>query len=425
MTIQFLPEPRRPFQNIGTALGQGISQGFERQRSGDILDSVINQALNQDGDILSNLLQGLQGSGATLPEALETVQRFAPIIETQRKSQENQQANALIENLVNQQSGLIPPSTEDRTPLTTSGQTLNNDQVDTIFNESSFAGSAPRQSKTKIESLPDSKLTALQGHPNQAIQKIADAEAERRKRDRKVFEVDREFASKRARPFLQKIDEERDAVRQKEFAIDAILTAIETGDNGFFTQDNLANITGIEALRTAKGVQLITGLKEFLLGNIQRAGARPNQWIEQQIAQMAPKIGRTKEANLTVAKMLKSETDLQRKKIEVTDQITSQMRNQLGFVPENIAQLVDENTKPFALEAQSNLAYDLRKIHEEERGVTIKDINKKVPKGTPLTQRAGDFLTEKFQGDVDKAIEQAKRLGYRIPTPEEFRRWES
>ncbi|MEN8236142.1 MAG: hypothetical protein ABFQ95_01115 [Pseudomonadota bacterium] len=87
MTVQFRPEPRRPFQNIGQALSQGISQGFERQRSTDILDNIINQALQKDGDLISNLLTGLQGSGATLPEALETVQRFAPIIQGEQTRQ--------------------------------------------------------------------------------------------------------------------------------------------------------------------------------------------------------------------------------------------------------------------------------------------------------------------------------------------------
>ncbi len=97
MTIQFRPEPRRPFKAISDSLSQGIQQGFQRRQSSDILDQVIGNAMNQEGDLLSNLLSGLQGSGASVEEGLEAIQRFAPLISANNKSLADQRS-ILAEN---------------------------------------------------------------------------------------------------------------------------------------------------------------------------------------------------------------------------------------------------------------------------------------------------------------------------------------
>ena len=73
--------------------------------------------------------------------------------------------------------------------------------------------------------------------------------------------------------------------------------AIASKNLGFWSSDNLAEITGVEAFRSPEGAIFKTASKEYFLGNISRAGARPNQWIEQQISDMMAKIGNLQKMN--------------------------------------------------------------------------------------------------------------------------------
>lgn len=278
------------------------------------------------------------------------------------------------------------------------------------------------RSRTTVQDLTEQQLSSLQAHPNQMVRNAAKAEFENRKFQRAKFNEDRKFAGEVARPFLKDIDQSRDAVRSKENAADLMDNAIESQDFGFFSADNWANFTGVEAFRTAKGAQLLLSQKEYLLGNIRRAGARPNQWIEQQIASMLPQIGRSREANESTAAALKAETSIERKKIEIADEIAERERERLGYVPENIGAQVDAALQPYAEEINNQLSYKLRQIHERESGAEKLTKLKKVPKGTPLTLEMAGVLRDKF-GSNEKVLENAKKMGFTIPTKDQFERW--
>jgi hypothetical protein len=113
---------------------------------------------------------------------------------------------------------------------------------------------------------------------------------------------------------LKSSAERAESLPQKEFALQNMMDAVEQGNLSFFSPDSLADLTGIEAFRTPEGAGFKTAGKEFFLGSLKRAGARPNQWIEAQIADMLPKIGRSPEANLSVTEALKTEMDIEKNK---------------------------------------------------------------------------------------------------------------
>lgn len=296
----------------------------------------------------------------------------------------------------------------------------------------------PQTSGFNISQVPEESLVAASAAPYPEIASLAKTELQRRdlaqkrgegerKFEQSKFESERKYQSELSTPFLKKVDESRDAVRQKEGALDLMTNAIEEGNLGFFSKDNFANFLGRfgEGLRTTKGAQLINAQKEFLLSNISRAGARPNQWIEQQIANMLAKTGRSEEANLTVTEALRAETELERKKIQVTDELADQYRKEVGYVPSNIGAMVDKQLKPYAEEVQNRLAYRLREFYETEQGVSklAKSTNKKVNRGTPLTLVMAREFVKKYK-TVDKALENARKLGYTIPSKDEWKRWQ-
>lgn len=240
------------------------------------------------------------------------------------------------------------------------------------------------------------------------------------------FSSEREYQSKRALPFMKKLDEMGDSIAEKDQALNLMKDAISEGNLGFFSQDNLANMLGKygEGLRTAKGAQLITAQKEFLLGNISRAGARPNMYIEQQISKMLPQIGRSEEANESVVRTFEASQNIEKEKRRLGYELANQQEEEFGFVKGNIAQQTEEALKPYAKFIQDKLSYQLKNIQEKEMGDQnlYKNIDKPVRKGTPLTLKSVQVLIDKY-GSKEKAFKKAKSLGYWVPTIEEYRKF--
>ncbi len=167
-----------------------------------------------------------------------------------------------------------------------------------------------------------------------------------------------------AKQTLKSSAEQSELLPQKEFALQNMVDALENGDLSFFSPDSLADATGIEAFRTPEGAGFKTAGKEFFLGSLKRAGARPNQWIEQQISDMLPKIGRSPEANLSVTEALKMEMDIQKKQIELTNSIADEMEADFGYVKRDLADQVRKRITPYANEKQKELQKSLMEIKD-------------------------------------------------------------
>lgn len=181
----------------------------------------------------------------------------------------------------------------------------------------------------------------------------------------------REF--ERAKPILARADERAEGITQKESALSLMEDAVREGNLGFFSPDNVAEITGIEGLRTPKGAQFISSGKEYFLGSLKRAGTRPNQWIEQQIQKMLPKIGRSEEANRTVIEALKSELAIEKAQLDIIDKLAQEDEEKIGYVRGNIGQRTRKELKKFADTEQKELESRLREIQATSSPTQIKE----------------------------------------------------
>src|SRR6185437_14806030 len=88
--------------------------------------------------------------------------------------------------------------------------------------------------------------------------------------ERKQFTEDRAYHTQQAKTAKEEADLLRTTIPRKENALQYARDSIETGDVGYFSADKLADATGIDLFRTAKGAQLITAGKENLLNNMGR-----------------------------------------------------------------------------------------------------------------------------------------------------------
>ncbi len=174
-----------------------------------------------------------------------------------------------------------------------------------------------------------------------------------------------EAGNKRAEKVLDEADESRKTLPAKEASLFALEDAIQEGDMSFFSYDNLAELTGIEGFRTAKGGQFKSASKNFFLNTLSRAGARPNQFLEKQIEQGLPKIGRSREGNLIGVELAKFDIDIEKKRLETIDKISDEYENTLGYVPGSFGKEVDKSLKQFVEERQEQLAQRIKFLNDE------------------------------------------------------------
>ncbi len=170
--------------------------------------------------------------------------------------------------------------------------------------------------------------------------------------------LERKEASEIVKPLMQELDEVRKNIPLQEQAIESIQRNVPDVQ----WQDYAAELTGFEPFRTAKGAELKTALKDFFLSDLTRAGSRPNQWIEQQLADALPKIGRSPEANGIVAEGMKFKVNVAKKRIEILDDLAESDRNKFGFVKPDIDSRAYKLLKPYVDQEKKDLIDNITNI---------------------------------------------------------------
>lgn len=245
------------------------------------------------------------------------------------------------------------------------------------------------------------------------------------KNQRSEFESERAFHTGFSKETEKEANELRRSLPKKEMALDFARNAVETGDMSYFSLDKLADVTGQDIFRTAKGAQLITAGKENLLSNMGRVSARAqNQWFEQRLNSMFPKVGQSREANLTVQEMLEGEAELDKAYLNSFDKIAAEDEDKYGFVRKDISKRVHQSLKPLEKEILQRTSYRMKEIEEQEKGLSSlkKQAGKNVSKGTPLTLAMAKIYKDKFG---DNALQVAEKNGYHIPSIEEFKMFQA
>lgn len=170
----------------------------------------------------------------------------------------------------------------------------------------------------------------------------------------KIYQTrsDREFD--RLKPILKNLDEAQAQSQIKAGALTTLESAINTGTSGL-SLDYLADLTGIERLRSPQGAQFLTASKEFFLGSLSRAGARPNQWIEQQLRTFLPQFGRSEQANRVVTEILRTNLAVEEAYTRFINQVMDEDYAEFGDLRPNVQQRAQERWKEFADAEQEKL----------------------------------------------------------------------
>lgn len=284
----------------------------------------------------------------------------------------------------------------------------------------------PQQQPFDIKQVPEQSLLALSSSPDPAHRDFANAELKRRENVQKQFNEDRKFHAKGAEKTEERVAGLREAVPKKKMALNLARDAVQSGEVGSFSLANLAERSGVKEFQTAKGAQLVTAGKENLLGNMSRVSAKgQNQWFEQRLNSMFPQIGQSKEANETIDAMLQGELKMDENYLRAYNELAKKDEQEFGYKRNDLDRRAREMTEKSDSEIMKETSFKLREIYEREKGIgwMQEHAMKKVPQGTPLTPQMYKILGKKYKGDPAQTIENAKRLGYEIPTASQAEQW--
>ncbi len=370
--FQLLPEQMSTGQMISRSLGAGFGESLQKS--------------------LETFHRGKAFEKAGLPRELANLD---PQIASQLIKQ--QQKNALIQQIMGggEQGGQPQPGMQQQTRET--------------------ASSAQRSSLSPQQRIALSTADQGLGRAAQTEEKLAEGK----------FQEERKYHTQFSAPIEKRVSERREGSRKLNFALDLARDAIESGEVGRFSPSVLSTLPGLpeparRAFQTATGAQLETAGKEFLFSNMGRLSAKAqNIFMEQRIGSMFPRVGQSEEANLTTQEILEGESALDKAYLRAFDELSQKDMDQYGYVRKDIDRRVDEILKPFDKEILDRAAFRTREIQESQWNdqKLAKEANKKVSRGTFLTPRMGGELYKKFG---DQTLEHAKKLGYSIPTPEEY-----
>lgn len=275
----------------------------------------------------------------------------------------------------------------------------------------------PQQYKPMIGQEHLSALALVDPQTARAMGDIGKAEYEKYSDLRKSYEGDRDFHTKAAEKYAEKIEKLEKDQSQIEIAKQAMSTAIRSGKLNPGTLNHLAEVTGIDALKDPSGAAFSSAVKTFAIPTISQITGPKNLYIEKNVVDSFPKIGRSQEANEASFLIVDLESELANKKIDIYNKLSQGDIDRYGFVTRDIGKRVDQQLREYAEPRIKTVSLNLQRLQEKQNKVDESMTLKQVTPGTPLTKRMAEILIYKKKGDVQGANKLAKDLGYDTSIP--------
>ena len=283
------------------------------------------------------------------------------------------------------------------------------------------------QGETDLSNMSDSNLLELSMSRDPAIKNAVDTELKMRDSRRQTYKDERKYHQQGATEAEKNASAIRNSLRPKEASIRLAEEAIATDETGPLSMANIANRLGIPELMNAAGTELNQAGKEFFIGTLSRVSAKAqNQWLEQRISQLFSQVGDPKINAMMKTTMLKAELKANRAYLNEYDRLAKEDLAQYGYIKKDIEQRAYEASEDAHSQIINETSYKTRQLYEQEKGYDWlkKNIMKKVPKGTYLTEDMARILNNEYKNDYEKVLENAEKLGYTIPSKQDKESWE-
>lgn len=383
--MQIIPAaaPRQTFgSRLGAQVSSGLNRGFERARetAERLRSSKQNQAAQERENQAIAERFGIDLSGITNPDERKIIMKEA------LQGQMKQGLMGQKQDFLSKIFGGEQKQGQSQQQEGMQGQEEN--QMQYGFDPAKLTPEMILQAATL-----DNNLGRTLTHMNDVALR---EKRESNKLDFAKNKVRRGEETKISDPILMEMNQARKNIPFQEQAIEDIKEAAPNVSS----LDYFADVTGFEGLRSSSGAKFKTGIKDFFLSDLTRAGARPNQWIEQQLMDALPRIGRSTEANLMVAEGMKFKVNLAKKRIEIIDDLSEKDREKYGYVKADVDARAYKQMQKYVVEQQKELKDSMKQIKADNKG---KKISYKVrsPEGAVYEITEDD-------------LEEAKKHGYEL-----------
>ncbi len=286
----------------------------------------------------------------------------------------------------------------------------------------------PNPVQSPFKKMTDDQLVLASGAPDKEVSEPAKEELKSRQEERKLNReektAERTYHSKTSLPAIEAASKVVRAAPSKKGLINQHRRDIDSGNVTGYGQF-LADKTGWEIFRNPEAARARSAAKQYFIQSLNSlaAGARPNIFLEQQLSAGQTQIGREEEANQTVLDLMEFTDDLEEQRARYILEEAEKDEKVFGFAKNDVERRADKRMIPYAEQREDEMAYTIRKRHEDElddEKLVKEVISGNIPNGTPLTLRMANILMLKNNDDEAKAQAEAKRLGFIIPKEQTY-----
>jgi hypothetical protein len=208
--------------------------------------------------------------------------------------------------------------------------------------------------------------------------------------------------------FMEGIEATEDKLPINDMAIKIAEEAIEDPSKWAAFRDLLADKSGYEGFRSARGAELTSAIKQYFLGDLASIkGGRPNQLIEQQLLDAYPKIGRDPIANQKILQGMKLSNELASEKVRLARDLEEKYLAKQGFLPPGFQSIVKKQLRPIADKLEKDTI---------KRLTSLSKFQKEYEKMATKQLKSGEVLMLSPDGDYEaidkKRMQEAKDQGY-------------
>ena len=430
MPIQIIPAARTFGSEFGRSLGGGLGQGLSQGISEGFKKKDEQEKESKQNKAASAFYEEL--TGQKLPQDLPPEVRkglFTEALKLQGKQQLQENELRAIDEIFG--GGQKKGNAKQLAEIGLEAQGLPSNAAEMLRQ-----GQAPAEDSegfNPLKTTPEQilKTTAVKPALGRAVQGLS--ESAKRKEEAKIkgeqtaFQSDREYHTKVSQPI---IDEASNILKQapiKKGLINQQRRDIASGNTeGIIPY--LVDKTGLEAYRNPESARFKTASKQRFIETIHELGgsnARANQFIEKQLVDAQPTLGRSAESNQTVLDLEEFVEDMKQHRAELELKLAEEDREKHGYARNDIGIRADKMMGDYAAKRQDEMAYDIRKRYEDgkkDEDLVKEIVGKRVTPDTPLTLRSARILMLKNNDDEKAAQAEAKKLGFKIPLESTYKR---
>lgn len=231
--------------------------------------------------------------------------------------------------------------------IESSGVELNPQDLDQLWNE--FDQMSQQSSiGQKEDPFAKAKMAEIIGEHG-----LAQIFSEEAKHEREMSDLPKKEYLKGEYKNLPKFMEKLLATEEKlpitDLSIKLAEEAIEDPSKAASFRDRFADLTGLEAFRSAKGAELQSAIKQYFLSDLASIkGGRPNQLIEQQLLDAYPKIGRDPISNQKILVGMKMSQAIDQEKVKISRELEELELSKHGYLSPGFEHRVRQKLRPFA-----------------------------------------------------------------------------